>query len=109
MSDDVACPVCTMTDVLSGDDHLECATCGHEWTPTDVAADDIEVVDANGTVLSTGDAVSLVQGVALDGKSNAIKAGTKIKNIRIVSGDHELDCKVDGRAILLKAKFVKKV
>ena len=105
MSDEVACPVCTMTDVLSGDDHLECATCGHEWTPT---ADAIEVVDANGTVLRTGDAVSLVQGVALDGKTNALKAGTKIKNIQIVSGDHELDCKVDGRAILLKAKFVKK-
>ncbi len=107
MSSTDACPICTMTDLLRGDDHIECATCGHEWTPS---ADDgpLEVRDANGTLLADGDSIVLVQGVPLNGKANAFKAGTKIKGIRLVSGDHEIDCKVEGRSILLKAQFVKK-
>jgi len=96
-----------MTDLLRSDDHVECATCGHEWTP---AEDDgpRDVRDANGVLLADGDSVVLVQGVPLNGKANAFKAGTKIKSIRLVRGDHEIDCKIDGRSILLKAQFVKK-
>ena len=104
-----ACPICTMTDLLHGEDHIECATCGHEWTPAEQEPGEREVRDANGNLLANGDTISLVQGVSLNGKANGIKAGTKIKGIRLISGDHEIDCKVDGRAIILKAQFVKKV
>ena len=96
-----------MTDLLVSGDHVECATCGHEWTAS-VDDADLVVRDANGTVLANGDSIVLVQGVPLNGKANAFKAGTKIKSIRLVRGDHEIDCKVDGRSILLKAQFVKK-
>jgi protein PhnA len=106
MSSDEACPICTMTDLLAVDDGFECATCGHEWRPADDG--ELEVRDANGTLLANGDTVVLVQGVPLNGKANAFKAGMKVKGIRLVSGDHEIDCKVEGRAILLKARFVKK-
>lgn len=96
-----------MTDLLEGDGgHMECATCGHEWWPE---PGEIEVRDANGTLLANGDSISLVQGVPLNGKANALKAGTKIKGIRLIPGDHPIDCKVDGRAIVLKAEFVKKL
>lgn len=104
-----ACPICTMTDLMQGEDHIECATCGHEWAPAVQEPGEREVRDANGNLLANGDTISLVQGVSLNGKANAIKAGTKIKGIRLISGDHEIDCKVDGRAIILRAQFVKKV
>ena len=94
-----------MTELLHHADIIECATCGHEWTPDPHS---LEVRDANGTLLANGDSVILVQGVPLNGKANGFKAGTKVKGIRLVSGDHEIDCKVDGRAILLKAHFVRK-
>ena len=98
-----------MTDVLAtaGGD-LECATCGHEWEAVAGDADGLgEIRDANGTVLHNGDAVVLVKGLPLKGSTD-LKIGTKVSNIRLVAGDHEIDCKIDGRGVLLKAKFVKK-
>lgn len=98
-----------MTDILTtaSGDH-ECATCGHEW---DAAAGDPtelgDIRDANGTVLQNGDSVVLVKSLPLKGQAD-IKIGTKVSNIRLISGDHEIDCKIEGRGILLKAKFVKK-
>ncbi len=105
-----ACPLCSMEDVLSHDAHYECSTCGNEW-PREVAAP-VEVArvvkDANGNVLSDGDSVTLIKDLKLRGSSEVLKQGTKVKSIRLVDGDHEIDCKIDGSAMALKACFVKK-
>ncbi len=105
-----ACPACTLEDVLSHAAHWECATCGHEW-PKDVAAavEAVRVVkDAHGNVLVEGDTVTLIKDLKLRGGSGVIKGGTKVRNIRLVEGDHEIDCKVEGVPMALKACFVKK-
>lgn len=97
-----------MPELLESDDGFECATCGHEWLAA--ADDDLnDIRDANGTVLANGDNVSVVKDIKLDGKAGGVKAGTKIKSIRLVSGDHEVDAKINGRPILIRAQFVKKV
>ena len=107
-----ACPICDMTDVLTRPDHHECLTCGHEW-PRDTAADeavaDRIVKDAYGNVLANGDIVAMIKDLKLKGSSDVLKVGTKSKPIRLVDGDHEISCKMDGMAIGLKACFVKKV
>jgi protein PhnA len=103
-----ACPACTLNDVLSHPDHWECATCGHEW-PKAAAPEAARVVkDAHGTPLADGDSVMLIKDLKLRGSSQVLKQGTKAKNIRLVDGDHEIDCKIDGSPMALKACFVKK-
>jgi protein PhnA len=102
------CPACTLEDVLSHSDHWECATCGHEW-PKAAAAEVARIVrDAHGNVLADGDTVTLIKDLKLRGGSGVLKGGTKAKNIRLVDGDHEIDCRIDGTAMALKACFVKK-
>lgn len=100
-----------MDDLLEHPDHWECVTCGHEWpreaAPDAPAADRI-VKDAHGSVLSDGDCVSLIKDLKLKGSSQVIKGGTKSKPIKLVDGDHEISCKMDGIAVGLKACFVKK-
>jgi len=108
MEDEVACPICTMTDLLDGGDSHECATCGHEWPKEEPESGSREVRDANGNLLNTGDTVTLIKDLKINGKSGKLKVGTKITNIRIVDGDHEIDCKVEGRAMLVKAEFVRR-
>lgn len=103
-----ACPLCEMTDVLEHADRWECVTCGHEW-PKEVAPAAARVVkDAHGTVLADGDSVTLIKDLKLKGSSQVLKGGTKAKGIRLVDGDHEISCKIDGSVIGLKACFVKK-
>ncbi len=104
-----ACPVCSLENVLGHPAHWECATCGHEW-PRDAAPEAIRIVrDANGTPLADGDTVALIKDLKLRGSSEVLKQGTRAKNIRLVEGDHEIDCKIDGSQMALKACFVKKV
>ena len=107
-----ACPLCEMTDVLTHPDRFECMTCGHEWpkaeTPDAPDADRV-VKDAHGNILADGDIVAMVKDLKLKGASHVLKVGTKSKPIRLVEGDHEISCKMDGLAIGLKACFVKKV
>ena len=105
------CPVCTMSNVYPDGDHLVCADCGHEWSVSEsAAAEDGKrtVKDANGNPLVDGDAVILIKDLKVKGSSIVIKKGTKVKNIRIVDGDHDIDCKVDGMAMSLKSEFLKK-
>lgn len=109
-----ACPVCSMTDILTAAEHFECAVCGHEWPREGDAANADDggdggrvVKDANGNVLVDGDSVTLIKELKLKGGSN-LKIGAKARNIRLVDGDHEIDCKIDGQAIMLKAMYVKK-
>jgi len=98
--------------VLAHADHYECVTCGHEW-PIEAApeaADGERVVkDAYGNVLADGDIVAMIKDLKLKGSSEVLKVGTKSKPIRLVDGDHEISCKMDGMSIGLKACFVKKV
>lgn len=105
------CPMCEMDDVLELPDHWECATCGHEW-PREAAPDAPDaariVKDAHGSVLVDGDCVTLIKDLKLKSSSQVIKGGTKSKPIKLVDGDHEISCKMEGIAIGLKACFVKK-
>jgi protein PhnA len=96
---------------------MMCPECGHEWNPDDETqsvvaeneSDSSVVKDANGTVLQDGDSVILTKDLPVKGASKAIKAGTKVKNIKLTSGDHNIDCKVEGfGAMALKSIFVKK-
>ncbi|MCF7790071.1 MAG: alkylphosphonate utilization protein [Prosthecobacter sp.] len=107
-----ACPMCEMNDVLDHADRYECMTCGHEW-PKEAAADEPDaervVKDAYGAVLADGDIVAMIKDLKLKGSNDVLKVGTKSKPIRLVDGDHEISCKMDGIAIGLKACFVKKV
>ena len=103
-----ACPVCTLEDVLSHPDHWECATCGHEWPKPETTDAPRVVKDAHGNALVDGDTVALIKDLKLRGSSQVLKAGTKAKNIRLVDGDHEIDCKIEGSPMALKACFVKK-
>lgn len=109
---ELACPLCEMTEVLEFPDHLECVTCGHEWK-VEVDADEPEVErvvkDAYGNVLANGDVVAMIKDLKLKGSSQVLKVGSKSKPIRLVDGDHEIDCRMDGMSIALKACFVKKV
>lgn len=102
-----SCPMCSMRDPLLAGDGYECGTCGHEWL-ADVDHGLGEIRDANGNLLADGDAVSIVKDLETDGKAGGVKVGTKIKSIRPVAGDHEIEAKVDGRTPLIKAEFVKK-
>lgn len=102
--------MCEMDDVLEHAEKWECLTCGHEW-PRESSAptSDVRVVkDAHGTVLADGDSVVLIKDLKLKSSSQVLKGGTKAKNIRLVEGDHEIACKIEGSAIGLKASFVKK-
>lgn len=103
-----ACPVCTLQDVLPHPDHWECVVCGHEW-PRESAPEAARIVkDAHGNILSDGDSVVLIKDLKLRGGSGVLKGGTKVRGIRLVDGDHEIDCRIDGSPMALKACFVKK-
>ena len=104
--------MCEMNDVLEHPDRFECMTCGHEW-PKEAVAEEADaervVKDAYGNVLADGDIVAMIKDLKLKGSSDVLKVGTKSKPIRLVDGDHEISCKMNGIAIGLKACFVKKV
>jgi len=113
MSDLPNCPACQSTYTYADGDMLICPECGHEWSAERAAnsLDDVKVVkDAHGTVLQDGDSVTVIKDLKVKGSSLVVKVGTKVKNIRLVEGDHDIDCKIDGiGAMKLKSEFVKKV
>jgi protein PhnA len=88
-----------------------CPECAHEWSQESGAtAEDAKVIrDANGNVLQDGDTITVIKDLKVKGSSSVVKVGTKVKNIRLVDGDHDIDCKIDGfGAMKLKSEFVKK-
>lgn len=105
------CPVCKSAFTYEMDALLVCPECGHEWNPAE--AESVEeafvVKDANGNILQNGDSVVTIKNLPVKGTAQSIKAGTKVRNIRLVDSDHNIDCKIDGfGAMALKSEFVKK-
>lgn len=112
MSTTPACPQCTLENTYPDGNNYVCADCGHEWprveTPDADDSADAVVKDVNGQVLADGDAVVLIKDLKVKGSSITLKMGTKVKSIRLVGGDHEVDCKMDGGSFMLKACYLKK-
>lgn len=111
MSEPIPCPQCKSTYTYEMDNLLVCPECGHEWDPKEnaLSSDTFIVKDCNGNILKNGDTVVTIKNLPVKGSSQNIKAGTKVKNIRLVDSDHNIDCKIDGfGAMALKSEFVKK-
>ncbi len=112
MSEMPQCPACASS--FTYDDGLQyvCPECGHEWSrdvAQALAEDEATIRDANGNVLDDGDTVTVIKDLKIKGSSSVVKVGTKVKNIRLVDGDHDIDCRIDGiGAMKLKSAFVKK-
>ena len=106
------CPKCGSEYTYEDRGMYVCPECAHEWTKEAVAesADQKRVVrDAHGNVLNDGDTITVIKDLKIKGSSSVVKVGTKAKNIRLVEGDHNIDCKIDGiGAMQLKSEFVKK-
>jgi protein PhnA len=111
MSNLPKCPKCSSEFTYEDGEMLICPECGHEWDKNAAAdVDDVKVVvDANGNVLKDGDMITVIKDLKIKGSSNVVKVGTKVKIIRLVDGDHDIDCRIEGvGAMQLKSEFVKK-
>lgn len=110
------CPECDSKYAYENGTLLECPDCGHEWAPPAAvasaeaqAASENAVLDSNGNSLAEGDTITLIKDLKVKGAQGDLKAGTKVKNIRLCEGDHNIDCKIPGfGAMKLKSEFVKK-
>ena len=107
------CPKCGSEYTYEDNGMFVCPECAHEWsdaTPAEESGDQLIVKDANGTLLADGDSVTIIKSLKVKGASSMLKIGTKVKNIRLCEGDHNIDCKIDGfGAMKLKSEFVKKL
>ncbi len=107
------CPKCGSEFTYEDNMMYVCPECAHEWSKDGAEEDssDVRIVkDANGNVLQDGDNVTVIKDLKVKGSSSVVKVGTKVKIIRLVDGDHDIDCKIDGiGAMKLKSEFVKKV
>ena len=113
MSAPPPCPQCQSAYTYADGPLLICPECGHEWPSTAETADagdaDKVVKDAVGNVLQDGDSITVIKDLKVKGSSLVVKVGTKVKNIRLIEGDHDIDCKIDGiGAMQLKSQFVRK-
>ena len=106
------CPHCKSAYTYEDGVLLVCPECAHEWpkTAAEAAGETVrQVRDAHGNVLQDGDTVTVIKDLKVKGSSTVVKVGTRVKNIRLVDGDHDIDCKIDGiGAMGLKSEFVKK-
>ena len=107
------CPKCNSEYTYEDGNLYICPECAHEWS-IDAAqeniSDELVVLDANGNTLQDGDTITVIKDLKVKGSSSIVKVGIKVKNIRLVDGDHNIDCKIDGiGAMKLKSEFVKKV
>ncbi|ACZ75855.1 MULTISPECIES: zinc ribbon domain-containing protein YjdM [Dickeya] len=107
-----ACPKCQSEYTWQDDAMLNCPECGHVWSMEgDAGAQEegLVVRDANGNLLADGDTVTVIKDLKVKGSSSTLKIGTRVKGIRLVEGDHNIDCKIEGfGAMKLKSEFVKK-
>ena len=104
------CPACQEDMTYPDGNNYVCAQCGHEWPIAAAVEEELGLIvkDANDNLLVDGDSVTLIKDLKVKGSSTTLKVGTKIKGIRLVSGDHEVDCKTEAGNMLLKACFLKK-
>lgn len=107
------CPKCNSEYTYEDGSFFVCPECAHEWSlesNSENNSDENIVKDSNGNILNDGDAVIIIKDLKVKGASSPLKKGTKVKNIRLVDGDHNIDCKIDGfGAMSLKSEFVKKL
>ena len=107
------CPKCNSEYTYEDGSMFVCPECAHEWSQQAISDSNEEqqvVKDSNGNILSDGDAVTVIKDLKVKGSSSTLKQGTKVKSIRLVEGDHNIDCKIDGfGAMKLKSEFVKKI
>ena len=106
------CPKCNSQYTYEDGNMFVCPECAHEWNESSENSNsEAKIVkDSNGNVLNDGDSVTIIKDLKVKGSSSTLKIGTKVKNIRLVDGDHDIDCKIDGfGAMKLKSEFVKKV
>lgn len=106
------CPKCNSEYTYEDGNLLVCPECSYEWTLEEESeTDDVKIIkDANGNILQDGDSVTVIKDLKVKGSSLVVKIGTKVKNIRLVDGDHDIDCKIDGiGSMKLKSEFVKKI
>lgn len=109
MSEIPNCPQCQSEYAYEDRDMFVCPECAHEWKAGEVTEDTPQVVDSVGNPLQDGDSVTVIKNLKVKGSSSVVKIGTKVKNIRLVDGDHDIDCKIEGiGAMKLKSEFVKK-
>jgi len=112
MSNLPQCPKCSSVYTYEDGNMYVCPECAHEWVQGAAveSTDQKRVVrDAFGNILQDGDSVTVIKGLKIKGSSSVVKVGTKVKGIRLVEGDHDIDCKIDGiGAMQLKSEFVKK-
>src|SRR5690625_4802356 len=112
MSDLPPCPQCSSAYTYQDMDMFVCPECAHEWSGEAATADSEgeSINDAHGNPLVDGDTVTVIKDLKVKGSSSVVKVGTKVKNIRLVAGDHDIDCRIDGIGPMkLKSEFVKKV
>ena len=111
MSSLPACPKCQSVYTYEDGALFVCPECGHEWSANaNETNEEKQVRDSAGNVLQDGDTVTVIKDLKVKGSSSVVKIGTKVKNIRLVDGDHDIDCKIDGfGAMSLKSEFVRKV
>lgn len=106
------CPQCKSTFTYEDGQNYVCPECAHEWSASgaaEIADAGLDVRDAHGNPLKDGDSVTVIKDLKVKGSSSVVKVGTKVKSIRLVEGDHNIDCKIDGiGAMALKSEFVKK-
>ena len=114
MSNLPKCPKCNSEFTYEDGNQFICPECAHEWSkdaaPIESGESQRVVRDSVGNVLADGDSVTIIKDLKVKGSSSIVKVGTKVKSIRLVEGDHDIDCKIDGiGAMQLKSEFVKKV
>ena len=114
MSDQPPCPACSSPYGYSDGTSMNCPECGHTWAAGSEADEDSaetgdQILDANGNPLQNGDTVIVIKDLPVKGAPKPVKAGTKVKNIRLVDGDHDISCRIDGFGKMgLKSQFVRK-
>ena len=114
MSEVIPCPNCKSTFTYESQNMMMCPECFHEWDPKEISTENtgiaaLKVLDSNGNELQNGDSVIIIKDLPVKGAPKPVKLGTKVKNIRLTDGDHNIDCRIEGfGSMALKSEFVRK-